>query len=157
MQSTRLPRSLCDDLDKRMRRFLWGGNELHRKPYLVSWDTVTKEKTHGGLGIRSMRQLNSASLMKLGWRLHSEPTALWVRLLKEKYARGDDLFHRIGRHHVRTNAWRGIMETMESTAKGLGVALGDGRNTNFWEHRWLDGKRLVDHTIIPLPAELYSR
>jgi len=155
MQSTRLPRSLCDDLDKRVRRFLWGGTELIRKPHLVAWDIVTKEKTCGGLGIRSMRQLNSAFLMKLGWRLHSEPSALWVRLIKEKYMRGNDLFHRMGQHHFRTNAWRGIMETMESTEKGLGMALGDGRNTAFWEHRWLDGRRLVDHAIAPIPAPIY--
>jgi len=45
---------------------------------------VIKEKEYGGLGIRSMRQLNLAFLMKLGWHLQAEPAALWVRLLKEK-------------------------------------------------------------------------
>jgi len=44
MQSARLPRSVCDVLDKRIRRFLWGGTTMKRKPHLVKWDTVIKEK-----------------------------------------------------------------------------------------------------------------
>ena len=37
MQSARLPRSLCDDLDRKFRRFLWGGSNSQRKPHLVRW------------------------------------------------------------------------------------------------------------------------
>jgi len=91
MQSSRLPRSLCDTLDKKIRRFLWGGTAMGRKIHLVPWDIITREKMQGGLGIRSMRQLNSAYLMKLGWRLTTEPSALWARILKEKYSRGRGL------------------------------------------------------------------
>jgi len=66
MQSARLPRSVCDDLDRKIRRFLWGGTAMQRKLHLVAWDAITKEKAQGGLGIRGMRQLNAAYLMKLG-------------------------------------------------------------------------------------------
>ncbi|KAJ8437488.1 hypothetical protein Cgig2_007465 [Carnegiea gigantea] len=37
-----------------------------RKPHLVAWATVTKPLDEGGLGIRSMRFLNSAAMVKLG-------------------------------------------------------------------------------------------
>ena len=49
------------------------------------------------------------------------------------------------------------METMELTSKGMGVAFGDGRHTDFWNHRWLDGKKLIEHIIRPVPEELYPR
>jgi len=88
MQSARLPRSLCDELDRKIRRFLWGASNMQRKPHLVAWDVLTKEKENGGLGLRSLRQLNSACLMKLGWRFLSEPAALWARVLKDKYCHG---------------------------------------------------------------------
>ena len=91
MQSAHLPRSVCDELDKRIRRFLWGETAMERKPHLVTWGAVIKEKAKGGLGIRSMRHLNSAFIMKLGWRLKTEPSALWVCILKKKYCRGRDL------------------------------------------------------------------
>jgi len=51
MQAAKLPRSLCDQLDKKIRCFLWGGTNMQRKPHLVAWDEVTKEKTQGGLGL----------------------------------------------------------------------------------------------------------
>jgi len=156
MQSTRLPKSVCDDLDNQVRRFLWAGTAMERKPHLVAWDIFTKEKPQGDLGIRSMRQLNSAFLMKLGWKLHSEPAALWVRLLKEKYTRGPDLANRTSSVRPRTSAWQGIMETMEKTSKGMGVAIGDGRNTEFWNHIWLDGKQLIEHVIRPALDALHS-
>jgi len=151
MQSAHLPRSVCDDLDKRIRRFLWGGTAMERKPHLVAWDTIIKEKTQGGLGIRSMRQLNSAFLTKLGWRLKTEPSMLWVRVLQEKYSRGRDLESIAGRASSCSNAWRGIMETIEPTSKGMGVAIGDGRQTEFWNHRWLDGEKLSEHALHPIP------
>jgi len=151
MQSTRIPRSVCDELDKRIRRFLWGGTAMDRKPHLVPWDKVIKEKVHGGLGIRSMRQLNSAFLMKLGWRLRSEPEAIWARILREKYSKGRDLDSLPDRIGSCSNAWRGLLETLEPTKQGLGVAIGDGRQTEFWNHKWLDGKLLREHALCPIP------
>ena len=81
--------------------------------------------------------------MKLGWRLKTEPSALWVRILKEKYCRGRDLDSMAGRVLSCSNAWRGIMETRELTNQGIGVDIGYGRQTEFWNQKWLDGKILV--------------
>jgi len=121
-----------------------------------SLDTVLKEKTQVGLGLRGMRQLNSAYLMKLGWRFNTEPSTLWARLLREKYGRGRDMTHIMGRTPSCSNAWHGIIETMEMTNVGMGVALEDGRHTEFWNHRWLDGKKLLEHALSPIPEHLVS-
>jgi len=43
------------------------------------------------------------------------------------------------------------METRELTNQGMGVAIGDGQQTEFWNHRWLDGKILREHVIGPIP------
>jgi len=42
---------------------------------------------------------------------------------------------------------------MELTKKGLGVTIGDGRHTEFWNHIWLDSCALRDRTREPLPME----
>jgi len=55
MQKIRLPRSICDEVDRKVRRFLWGGTANVRKVHLVNWNSVTKPKELGGLGIRAMR------------------------------------------------------------------------------------------------------
>jgi len=81
-----------------------GGTAMQRKTHLVSWNMIIREKAQGGLGIRSMRQLTSGFLMKLGWRLKTEPSTLWVRILKEKYSRGHGLEDFTGRISSVSNA-----------------------------------------------------
>ena len=81
--------------------------------------------------------------MKLGWRLNIEPAALWTRILKDKYYRGRDINSMTGRILSCSNAWRGIMETRELLHQGAGMDIGDGRHTEFWNQKWLDGKVLA--------------
>ena len=153
MQTSRIPRSVCDELDKKIRRFLWGGSHMERKPHLVSWDVVTKEWTEGGLGLRKMRHLNSAYLMKLGWRVESEPNSLWARVIRAKYCKAQSGDILMARHRSTSNAWRGILETLEWTKRGAGMAVGDGRQTKFWYHRWLDGLVLHEHAVRAIPED----
>ena len=50
--TARLPRTVCHELHRKMRRFLGGGTAMERKPHLISWDIVTKSEEEGGLGIK---------------------------------------------------------------------------------------------------------
>lgn len=69
MQSAMLPVSICDEIDKANSAFIWGDSESGRKPHLVSWQQVVQPKECGGLGIRQMRAVNKAFMVKLGWGL----------------------------------------------------------------------------------------
>ena len=69
MQSTLLPISLCNNIDKRVRSFLWGSSQEKRRVHLAKWEIVSSAKENGGLGIRNMRSVNIAFMAKLGWRL----------------------------------------------------------------------------------------
>lgn len=44
MQTAKLPRTTCDDIERLSRRFLWGSSESQQKVHLVAWDQVTKDK-----------------------------------------------------------------------------------------------------------------
>jgi len=94
--------------------------------------------------------------MKLGWRLQTEQSPLWIRLFREKYCRGRDLDSLMGRPCSGSNAWRGVLETLDLTNQGMGVTLGDGRLTKFWTHKWLDGKTLANYALHPILANLLS-
>ena len=85
MQTARLPQSLCDDIDRKSQRFLWGGNAKNRTIHNVAWEQLMKPKEAGGLGFQSMRQVNSAFLAKLGFRLVTKKEKLWSRILRAKY------------------------------------------------------------------------
>lgn len=85
MQTSQLPKAILHDIDKNIRRSVWGSSDIRRKVHLVSWSTICRPKKYGGLGLRPAAKMNQALLIKLAWRLVTEPSALWSRLLKEKY------------------------------------------------------------------------
>jgi len=76
MQKVKIPRSICDEVDRKARCFLWGGNDSTRKIHNVSWNQVAKNNLMGGLGVKSMRDTNVAFLTKLGWRVLAEKDRL---------------------------------------------------------------------------------
>jgi len=49
-----------------MKNFIWFGNSNSKKLVPVAWSQVRKPYVDGGLEIRSTRQLNDASMLKLG-------------------------------------------------------------------------------------------
>ena len=51
-------------LEKVQRDFLWGGGALEQKPHLVRWPIVCKDKSIGGLGVKSLGLFNKALLGK---------------------------------------------------------------------------------------------
>lgn len=67
MQSTRIPRSILDKVERLCRGFLWGHTESRRKIHLVSWNVVTQPTDRGGLGIKRLVEFNHACLAKLCW------------------------------------------------------------------------------------------
>ena len=116
---------------------------MERKMHLVQWKMVTKPKKGGGLGIKSMQQLNDASLMKLQWRLITDPNAIWAQILKAKNSREEGLLP-LNRHRNPSNAWRGMTKTTEMLHQGISMAIGDGRDTYFWLDNWVEAKSLAN-------------
>lgn len=50
MQTAKLPRTICDDMDKRVRRFIWGGSEDVKKVHLLSWEVLQLPSSREELG-----------------------------------------------------------------------------------------------------------
>lgn len=49
MQSTKLPISICKEIEKLQRSFIWGHNSDKRNCHLIDWDTICLPKNYGGL------------------------------------------------------------------------------------------------------------
>ncbi|KAK9169650.1 hypothetical protein Syun_001790 [Stephania yunnanensis] len=67
MQTTTLPKGICNNIDKVCRQFPWWSTEGSRKISLVPWENVCQPKGQGGLGMKRMYEMNVAFLMKIGW------------------------------------------------------------------------------------------
>ena len=67
---------VAKELDSIQSKFLWGDTDQKRKIHLVNWKKVTLCKKNGGLGIKNIKVMNEALLLKWWWRFGKEKEAL---------------------------------------------------------------------------------
>lgn len=42
MQATKLPRTICDEVDKKVRKFIWSGSDAKQGVHLMAWENLQK-------------------------------------------------------------------------------------------------------------------
>src|ERR1044072_1315912 len=77
MQALWLPDSICDYIDKSLRRCIWAKGENTRSWNLVPWAEIVCPKADGGLRIRSTRNNNVALLGKMLEDLLNAENKFW--------------------------------------------------------------------------------
>ena len=85
MSYFKLPRGLCEHLNKLIRKFWWGSKEGKRKASWVSWSRMAMPKFCGGLGFRDIELFNLALLARQAWRILQTPESLSAKILKARY------------------------------------------------------------------------
>lgn len=63
---------------------------ITRKMHLVGWDTITKPKDTGGLGIQKAKIRNQSLHAKLAWRIFNQPNSLWASYYYQNTPRLED-------------------------------------------------------------------
>ncbi|CAJ2645220.1 unnamed protein product [Trifolium pratense] len=137
------PISLIKMLDRYMRNFIWSGDLLVRKLVTVSWNKMCSPIDEGGLGIRSLSNLNKASNLKLFWELFNSDNQ-WANLLRSRVVRKNGFI----KHHIYSSLWSGIKNQDHLIAQNTRWLVGNGNNINFWLHNW-SGVQLVNFLQIP--------
>lgn len=56
--------------------FLWGDQEGKRKDHLIRWEHVCLPVVAKGLGVRSIKEVNTVLISKWLWRLDNEGDSL---------------------------------------------------------------------------------
>ncbi|XP_074304735.1 uncharacterized protein LOC141639525 [Silene latifolia] len=130
MSVFKIPANFCDELRAIVARFWWGHDESKRGIHWVSWRKMARPKGEGGLGFRDFRQFNLALLGKQAWRLLTNPTSLWSRLMKVRYFPDNDFMTaRVGYNPSYT--WRGILEARE-VMRVLDVRISPNKPLDIW-------------------------
>ncbi|XP_021717958.1 uncharacterized protein LOC110685744 [Chenopodium quinoa] len=154
MQTAKVPRTITENIDRKLRRFIWGGNEDKNKVHILAWDTLQKPKDQGGIGISSAKQANAAFLTKLGWRVLTKPNLLWSRVLRAKYCKGRCDVDMFESKKDMSNVWCGITANAKLLGEGTQIAVGNGHNTVFWDHKWVGDTPLSNMATQPILQEL---
>ena len=133
----RIPKIVWSRLEKIQRDFLWGGGNLERKPHLVNWNTVCREKNRGGLGVRGLSMMNQALLCKWCWRFANESDSLWRLVISTKF--GEE----VGGWNTKdirggygTGLWKDIRKEWITFSQNTISSLGNGRRLGFWKDPW---------------------
>ena len=123
-----LPVSLCKRIQSTLTRFWWDGPDGKRKMCWVAWDTLTRPKAKGGLGLRDIQLFNQALLAKVAWRILTVPNCLLSRILLGKYCHNKS-FLEVYVPSVCSHGWRSILHGLELLKSNLGKVIGNGQTT----------------------------
>jgi hypothetical protein len=137
MQYAKLPKTLCNEMEKIQRGFLWGDTDQSRKPHLISWKVCCLPKEDGGLGIRSPHQMNEAFLMKMLWNMINKPDDLWCKVLYNKYGRNNDLRFSISAQPYDSPLWKALVGIWDQFRSHMVWQVGDAQQINFWLDKWM--------------------
>ncbi|KAJ1408102.1 Reverse transcriptase zinc-binding domain [Sesbania bispinosa] len=164
MQACKTPVSICDEVERLCRDFIWGSNADKKRVHLVSWDSICKPKSHGGLGFRSLKILNEAYTLKLAWHLINRQDLLRVQIMRTKYKSGSIAMPRVKAHGTDSHIWKAIVKVWPKLEEATLWIIGNGKDVNFWNDNFLPGRgplRLyttcdIPHWMTNYPASFFA-
>ncbi|WJZ84098.1 hypothetical protein VitviT2T_003721 [Vitis vinifera] len=123
--------------------------EERRKIHLVRWAVICKDKRHGGLGLRYLKDFNHALLGKWLWRFPIERESFWRRVIVGKFGEVQGGWTtREVRESYGTGLWKDIRKGWEEFFLKTRIRIGNGRQTRFWWDIWVGDSKLKD--LFPL-------
>lgn len=81
MQSFHFPKSIHKKIDSLNINFLWGHNDDTKKLHHTNWNTITKPKNLGGLGIMKSIHTNVAFMDKIKWNINTKQRITYLVLV----------------------------------------------------------------------------
>ena len=151
IQNAALPSSICSELDKLNRNFLWRSSEDKKKMHMIGWDKICQPKKDGGLGLYSSKPRNLALLAKLNWRLIDEKDPLWAKTLLAKYCPNGPLEFKERLRKSGSSNWKGLKMGNEVFSKGIRWVIGNGHSVSFWHDTWVGNRPLREVIHCPIP------
>ncbi|KAL4363421.1 hypothetical protein GQ457_04G013320 [Hibiscus cannabinus] len=159
MQSSWLPKGVCAEMEKLVRRFVWGSEQASHGIHLISWDSIQTDMSEGGLGFKDLSKQNSAFLMKIGFQLITDENKLWVHVLKHKYKWRVMLPEALTTGSC-SRLWKGLSTVWPLLRNSLCWNIRNGQFAEFWHDNWLNLENSIAHicefATPPNPAPVAS-
>ncbi|KAG4954205.1 hypothetical protein JHK87_039799 [Glycine soja] len=143
----RAPATVINRLTAIQRQFLWGGNFEGKKIAWVAWRQVCVSREMGGLGIKDIKVLNNALLIKWKWLMFHQSDQLWSRILVSKYKGWRGLEQGPSKQYF-SQWWSDLRsinqhQSMVDVSKQFTWKDGRGDQILFWKDSWVDGGILL--------------
>ncbi|XXG68935.1 hypothetical protein AAC387_Pa06g1917 [Persea americana] len=135
-----------------MRQFLWSGNASSSKISYVNWAQVTLPKDEGGLGIRRLKEVNDASLLKLGWQA-STLNSIGSSWFKNRYFKLTTIWNPNNTIYGSC-IWKRIRSLDHLLHQGSVWNFGNGQDINVWHDTWLGDRPIsTDFQHLHFPSD----
>lgn len=113
----------------------------------LSWDQVCRPKEEGGLGLRSLSEINKVCCLKLIWRISSQNT-LWTQWVKRYLIRKGSFWNVSDTSTLGSWIWKKLLKYRVLAKSFLKVDIRSGATTSFWFDEWSPLGRIIDLTQI---------
>ncbi|XP_019431934.1 PREDICTED: uncharacterized protein LOC109339025 [Lupinus angustifolius] len=97
------PVNLLKKLDCCIRNFIWSGDTKVKKLVTIVWHKVCCPIKESGLGIRSIKLLNQAAMLKLAWEMNSSSQE-WANYYRNRFCRNKEPKS----SYIKSSIWPGI-------------------------------------------------
>ena len=112
----------------------------------ISWSDVCSPKDEGGLGLRSLREVNKVSCLKLIWRILSTQSALWVQWIHRYLIRKGSFWSVKDSSSLGSWMWKKLLKFRPLASQLTRVDIRNGLMTSFWYDQWSSLGKLLDLT-----------
>lgn len=132
-----LPKACIKKINAICGAFLWHGSTEGSHSARVSWETVTLDKSEGGLSCRDLVAWNTACIIKLIWILFCNSGSLWVAWYKAEVLTGS-LSNFWTKKPNPKHSWLAnkLIKLRQVVYNWLQVTVGNGASTRFWTDHW---------------------
>ncbi|KAL2246377.1 UNVERIFIED_CONTAM: hypothetical protein Sindi_2905900 [Sesamum indicum] len=129
-----LPKKVTNEIEKRLRTFLWKGTSTSGYAK-VAWKDLCRPKEEGGLGFKDITLLNRALMAKkLCDIIRCDRTSIWVTWLYQGRLRDTSIW--TIREHGGSWGWRKLLRLRIFLRSMVDYKIGDGRRFYLWQDPW---------------------
>ncbi|GAA0171455.1 hypothetical protein LIER_25480 [Lithospermum erythrorhizon] len=137
MQYFRLPLQTCNEINSILANFWWRSDTANKKKiHWLSWKSLCKQKSEGGLGFRDTQSFNQALLCKQAWKLITEPNNPLSQVYEDRYFPRTS-FWAVQLGPKPSYTWRSILSVRDLICKGIEWKLASRSNIRVCGHKWI--------------------
>lgn len=119
------------EIEKLCAAFLWSRHDLNPQKAKVAWKEVCKPKEEGGLGLKSLLEVNKVSCLKLVWRILADKPSLWVRWIKASLLRNGSFWLVRNQTSMGSWMWKKLIKYRDIAKEFYRFKVGNGAATSF--------------------------
>lgn len=128
------PKGVLALAERAMANFLWGEREGGLRHHWIKWEDLCADSSQGGVGVRSLMEVQAAFSLKLWWRFRTSD-CLWSSFMRAKYCRQCHPCM-VGAIQGSSYVWRRMLQIREVAEQNLWWLVRSGQ-CNFWFDNWL--------------------